>query len=243
MKTPIILVEDEPWMLTFLRVHLDFSGTMTVARVCRTAEDALRTLRGMTPTVVLLDTSLPDLPTYECVRRLRSQQHPVILLANEVRERDLFGGLRAGANGFLLKSAERAVFAEAVNRVLAGRPAFCPEALVVLAKTCVPPAFKAREGGVLKPADGELLELVAAGRTNAEIAAAMNKSVSGVKRHLERLFKRFNFHSRTEGAIFWQNLKAGSALAPASPRPGVVGEPSAPVPECSSDLAQPFGQS
>lgn len=166
-----------------------------------TAEEAIIGAYALLPDVVVIDLVMPVMGGVEAIRRLRTAHPEMGLLAlSSYTESDrIREAVAAGANGYLVKSVDSEGLARAVRSVAAGEGAFSAEVTRILAA----PA----DGGDavlrrLTPREGEIAGLVAEGRTNAEIAAALGVSVFTIKNHVSNILMKLHVHSRTEAAAY-----------------------------------------
>jgi NarL family two-component system response regulator LiaR len=152
-----------------------------------------------TPDVVVVDLVMPGLGGLGAIRRIRDS-HPTmgILALSSFYERDrVRDALDAGADGYLVKSVDAESLAHAVRSVARGQGAFSPEITRALASapTSVHPAI-----ATLTARELEIAELVAQGRTNAEIANQLGLSVFTVKNHVSNVLSKLHAQTRTEVA-------------------------------------------
>lgn len=160
------------------------------------------------PDVVLMDIRMPELDgiaaTAEITRALASPR--VLVLTTFQLDEYVFGALRAGASGFLLKDAGPRQIIDAVRQVAAGEAILSPAATRSLID-----AYAHRDGGdgaaarealvTLTPREREVADLVAEGASNAEIAAGLFMSETTVKSHVTRIFAKLDVDNRVKLAI------------------------------------------
>ena len=185
-------------------------GTVPGIAVIDEAEDgeaAADIVAAKNPQVVLMDLNMPRCDGVEATRRIRAS-HPqtqVVVLTTYSDDESIIGALQAGALGYLTKDATRAEIGRAVLAAAAGQAVLDPEVQqrLLLAAARAPAAQPA--GGADDPADtdltpreSEVLRLIAAGKSNREIARALFVSEATVKTHVNRIFAKTGSRDRTQ---------------------------------------------
>ncbi len=172
---------------------------LTAVHQAGSGEEVLALYPTLRPDGVLLDVRMPGLDGVEVVLRLRAE-HPdarVLLLSGEAREEDRVRGLKAGAVGFLPKDVDAAGLCQAVARVLAGE-----DLLTKAQRRAVQASEPVACGPALSPRELQVLEGMAAGRSNAEIGRTLWVSEDTVKVHAKKLFVKTGVHDRA-AAVAW----------------------------------------
>ena len=161
-------------------------------------EEGLEAATRLRPDVVVIDLIMPGIGGVEAIRRMRDADESIGLLAlSTFAHGDLIReAIDAGASGYLVKSVDTDGLAQAVRDVAAGRGSFSSDVTRVLAASD-------RVGGVVAEArftdrETEVAELMADGRSNAEIAEALTLSVFTVKNHVSSILMKLHAQSRTE---------------------------------------------
>ncbi|GLW32778.1 response regulator [Actinoplanes regularis] len=190
----ILLVDDHPVVRMGLRGMLDAEPDLTViGEASDGAEGAEIALRER-PDLVLMDLRMPGADGVEATGRILAGNLDikVMVLTTYESDRDILRAIEAGASGYLLKDASPAELADAVRAAARGETVLAPSVastLVRQVRSPAPPALSARETEVLK--------LVAAGLTNAEIGKRLFISEATVKTHLLRVFNKLDVADRT----------------------------------------------
>lgn len=158
-------------------------------------EEALALAATLEPDVVLMDLSMPKLDGFAATRRIKIGQPKVqiVVLTTFETEADITRAIDAGAIGYLLKDAPRSEIVRAVRAAASGRATLAPEAAArLMAKSKGP-----NEARSLTRRELDVLERVAKGATNAEIAKALRVSEATVKTHLLHVFEKLGVDDRT----------------------------------------------
>jgi DNA-binding NarL/FixJ family response regulator len=190
----ILLVDDHPVVRMGLRGMLDAEPDLTViGEASDGAEGAEIALRER-PDIVLMDLRMPGGDGVEATGRILAADRDikVMVLTTYESDRDILRAIEAGASGYLLKDASPAELADAVRAAARGETVLAPSVastLVRQVRSPAPPALSARETEVLK--------LVAAGLTNADIGKRLFISEATVKTHLLRVFNKLDVADRT----------------------------------------------
>jgi DNA-binding NarL/FixJ family response regulator len=221
----VLIADDQDMVRTGFRFFLDAQPDITVVAEARDGEEAVALARRERPDVCLLDIRMPKLDGLEATRLLAGPEvaDPVRVVVVTTFDLDeyVYGALRGGACGFLLKDSGPTLLAEAVRAAAAGDSLVSPSVTVRLLKHVTepaaagtrtrpaPPAPPAPSAPVQEPLterELDVVRLVALGRTNAEIAAELYVSLSTVKTHLSSVQLKLGARNRVEIAAWaWQN--------------------------------------
>ena len=200
MSIRIMMVDDHPVVRTGLRALLEADDDIEVVAEVGTGDQALRRLDELAatepgaPDLVLMDLNLGEgIDGIETTRTLRARHPGVQVLAVTTfdAEADIVGALEAGATGYVLKDSPTEALLAAVREAAAGRSVLSPEVQQRLVARMSDPA------GALSPREAEILEALATGATNREVAKALFISESTVKTHLVHLYDKLGVDSRT----------------------------------------------
>ena len=194
----IVIVDDHDLVREGLRSLLGQYDDIDVVGEAGTIETALETVERLKPDLLLLDLRLDGEDGAEVARRLRASGSRVRILVLSVHDtsRHLREALAAGADGYLLKSVSAAGLADGIRGAAAGQ--------TVIGQEFVPKLLEDASRGVplgtpeLTPREQQVLELVAEGLANREIADKLGISTRTAQKHLENLFKKVGVHDRTE---------------------------------------------
>ncbi|ANS64371.1 two-component system response regulator [Streptomyces lincolnensis] len=201
----IVLADDEHMVRTALRAILSAEPDLEVVGEAATGAQAVSAVRELAPDVALMDVRMPEVDGIRATEQiLATLDEPPRIIVVTTFENDsyVYDALRAGAAGFLLKRADADALVQAVRLVARSDTLLFPSAVRRLAAehACAypaPPAWVARLTG----REGEVLRLMAAGLTNAEIAGRMGVGPATVKSHVAAVLAKTGTRDRTQAVI------------------------------------------
>ncbi|PZG39000.1 DNA-binding response regulator [Spongiactinospora gelatinilytica] len=197
-----MVVDDHPMWRDGVARDLAEAGCEVVATAGE-GRQAVRVAAAARPDVVVLDLQLPDMTGVEVTRSLAAGDHParVLVLSASAEQTDVLEAVKAGASGYLVKSASREEFLDAVRRTAAGDAVFTPGlAGLVLGeyrRLAAQPADGAT-GPSLTPRETEVLRLVAKGLSYRQIAERLVLSHRTVQNHVQNTLSKLHLHNRVE---------------------------------------------
>jgi DNA-binding NarL/FixJ family response regulator len=200
----VVIADDQPLMRAGFRTVLEATGAIEVVAEAGDGEEAIAAARAHDPDVVLMDIRMPKLDGIEATRAL--PRHRVLILTTFGLDEYIVEALRAGASGFLLKDARPQELVGAVRAVAAGDAVLSAQVTRRLLDQVAHrlPAPVERDGGALAALTDrelEVLRLLAGGRSNAEIAAALVVSEATVKSHVSNLLGKLGLRDRVQAVI------------------------------------------
>jgi len=201
--TRVMVVDDHPMWREGVARELTDGGYQVVAAVGEGTQ-AVRVAAAARPDVVVLDLQLPDLSGVEVIRGLLEAYPPVriLVLSASGEQQDVLDAVKAGATGYLVKSAARAEFLDAVRRTAAGDAVFTPGlAGLVLGeyrRLAATPAPATAQPPRLTDRETEVLRLVAQGLSYKQIAERLTLSHRTVQNHVQNTLQKLQLHNRVE---------------------------------------------
>jgi DNA-binding NarL/FixJ family response regulator len=204
----VLLVDDQALFREALATLLDVRADVEVVGEAADGQEALRQAAALHPDVVLMDLRMPVLDGIAATRRLRVEQPDVrvIALTTFDDDEDVFAALRAGAVGYLLKDASSHRLVEAIGAAAHGESVLQPSvaAKVVARFAQLPDEPAARPQPLVVPLSErelDVVRLLADGRNNREIAAALFLAEGTVKNHVTNVLAKLGARDRTQAAL------------------------------------------
>jgi len=204
----VLIADDDALLRAGVRGVLDDDPGIEVVAEAADGRDALRRTRLHRPDVVLMDVRMPDLDGIAATRELLKAIPDVRVLVLTTFENDdyIFGALHAGASGFLLKRTKPEDLRVAVHTIAAGdsllSPSVTSRVIARMARQPAPSAAGEEQLAALTERERQVLELVAKGLSNAEIADALVIEESTVKTHTKRVLAKLGLRDRVQAVIF-----------------------------------------
>ena len=206
--TRVLIADDDDLMRAGLAELLTVDPGIEVAGQAATGREAVEQARRLTPDVVLMDVRMPDLDGIAATRELARAAPEVRVLILTTFEQDdyVFGALRAGASGFLLKRTRPEELLAAVHTIAAGdsllSPSVTRRVIDRMAQQPTPELADQARLDALTPREREVLERIARGLSNREIAAALAVEESTVRTHVKRILMKLDLRDRVQAVIF-----------------------------------------
>lgn len=199
----VFLLDDHEVVREGLRSLVDSAGDMAVVGEASNTREALDRIPLARPHVAVLDVRLPDGSGVEVCRQIRSD-HPEIsclMLTSFSDDEALFDAIMAGAAGYVLKEVRGMDLVGDIRRVAAGESLLDPVLTARVIERLRRPAAEPEDHG-LTPREDHILQLIAEGRTNRQIAEAMILSEKTVKNYVSNLLAKLGMNRRTEAAVY-----------------------------------------
>jgi DNA-binding NarL/FixJ family response regulator len=206
--TRVLIADDDDLMRAGLVELLAGEPEIEIVGQAATGREAVEQTRQLAPDVVLMDVRMPDLDGISATRELARAAPAVRVLILTTFEQDdyVFGALRAGASGFLLKRTRPEELIAAVHTIAAGDSLLSPSVtrLVIdrMAQQPTPELADQAKLDGLTPREREVLELIARGLSNREIAAALAVEASTIRTHVKRILMKLGLRDRIQAVIF-----------------------------------------
>jgi len=204
----VLLVDDDDLMRAGLRSVLSSDETIEVVGEAGDGRAAIEQAHELRPDVVLMDVRMPNLDGISATREVLAArpEAKVIILTTFEEDDYIFGALNAGASGFLLKRTSPEELIRALHTVASGdsllSPSVTRRVIERMAKEPAPDTSSSERLDELTPREREVLELVARGLSNTEIATALVIEESTVKTHVKRILMKLRLRDRVQAVIF-----------------------------------------
>ena len=209
--TRIAIVEDNKTIRESLTEFIQADPDCRCVCACATAEEALEAIPRHQPEIVLMDIQLPNLSGIECTARLKQLLPSVQIIMVTVYEdtERIFRALRAGACGYLLKRCTPEEVISAIREVRQGGAPMSREIARKVITSFQEPLATAAEVAELSPREREILELLAQGFPNKEIAHRLGVNDGTVRWHLRHVYEKLHVRSRTAAALKFRSTRKG----------------------------------
>lgn len=210
-KLRVLLVDDQPLFRRALATLIGAQFDMTVVGEGENGRDALDKVRALKPDLVVMDVNMPGATGVDGVNAIRSAgfKTPIVMLTVSEDDDDLFESIKAGANGYLLKNVRPEQLFEDLRGVMRGEapvaPAVATKLLEALRTGGIPTrgqAVQAPQDAVLTRRESEILQLVASGLSNKEIANELTITEGTVKNHVHNALEKLHLTNRVQAAAY-----------------------------------------
>jgi DNA-binding NarL/FixJ family response regulator len=196
----ILVVDDHPMWRDGVRADLEASGVAEVVGEASDGGEAIEIARDSMPEVVLMDLRLPTVSGVDATRAIvnESPHVKVLILSASAEEPDVLEAVKAGAAGYLLKSATSEELRDAIQRVREGEPVFTPSLAGLVLSEFRRLSNKDPEEPKLTERENEVLKLVAKGYTYREIGEKLFISTKTVQNHVQNILTKLQLSKRYE---------------------------------------------
>jgi DNA-binding NarL/FixJ family response regulator len=221
----VLIADDDDLMRAGLAELLSGDPPIELVGQASTGREAVERTRRLDPDVVLMDVRMPDLDGIEATHELTSAapRTRVLILTTFEQDDYIFGALRAGASGFLLKRTRPEELIAAVHTIGAGdsllSPSVTRRVIDRMAQQPTPDLADQTKLNELTPREREVLELVARGLSNREIARELIVEESTIRTHVKRILMKLGLRDRVQIVIFAYETGVNRPAAAADPAP------------------------
>jgi len=206
-KLRILLADDHILMRSGLRALLDRQANLEVVGETENGRETVALAASLKPDVVVMDVGMPILNGIEATQTIVTQNPTVavVILSMHADESYVMRALKAGARGYLLKDSAAADLIGAIQAISQGKSFFSPKVSRILAEDYV--RVLKQKGAVdtydlLTSREREILQLLAEGKTNKEVATALNISPYTVETHRSHILQKLNLHNSAELVLY-----------------------------------------
>ncbi|MDQ2087643.1 response regulator transcription factor [Herbivorax sp. ANBcel31] len=206
-KIGVVIADDHAMVRQGLKQILELENDIAVIAQASNGEEALSIARDKTPDVILMDINMPGMNGLQAIKEIKDEKissRVIVLTIHEDREY-LFKTLHMGAEGYVLKDADPNVLIEAIRSVNNGQSYIQANMTKELVKEFTRVTLNENRKGEennLTSREREVLELIAEGMINKEIATKLYISEKTVKNHVSNIFKKLKVSDRTQAAIY-----------------------------------------
>ena len=196
-KIKILVADDHPVVRKGLQMCLAKQERLKILGEAVDGEDAVQKTKELKPDVLLLDISMPKMNGLDVTAMLRKEvpDTRILILSVHSNKEYVFRVIQAGAHGYVSKEASPEELFQAIEAVYAGETYFSAEIAQVALNQLVTSGGKKEPFSQLTAREREVLVLIAEGKSNKEIASALNVGVRTIETHRERIMRRLNIHS------------------------------------------------
>ncbi len=196
----ILLADDHTVMRAGLRLLLERHEDFEVVGEAADGRQAVDIATELKPAVVVMDIAMPQLNGVEAARQImnRDPETAIVMLSMHSDESYVLRSLKAGARAYLLKDSAEADLVDAIQAIIEGKSFFSPGVRALLKEDYIHRLAKFGADDtyeLLTPREREVLQLVAEGRSNKEVAALLNLSLYTVETHRTHILQKLNLHS------------------------------------------------
>jgi DNA-binding NarL/FixJ family response regulator len=212
----VVVVDDQPLVRAGVSLLLRSAGDFDVVGEAGDGHEAVRVVERLRPDVVLMDVRMPRVDGIEATRRIldRLPATRVLVLTTFADDEAIYGALRAGALGYLVKDGSPEEVVDAVRRAAQGQPLLAPAVLTrIVGRALQAHARDEGERAAAAPPDAglsererQVLALVGAGLANAEIAERLHLGVTTVKTHVSAVMDKLRLRNRVQAAVVAHRL-------------------------------------
>ncbi len=213
-RTKVLVVDDHPLLRRGVMDVLGLQEQIMVVGEAGNGVEALEKARELSPEVIVMDLEMPTMNGLEATAAFQTEFPNIKILIFTVSEKqsDLFSTMRAGARGYILKNAAAAELLRAVSHIAEGGVIISPDMATKLLGE-LPMEAEAPDTApdleVLTQREAEVLQLVAKGASNKEIASALYISENTVKTHMRNIMDKLHLTNRTQAAAYGARAQQG----------------------------------
>lgn len=204
----VLIVEDHPIAADGLANYLATADDLQVMDICTRGEEVEDAVLQMQPNIILLDLELDGsqisgLEVAQIVRRC-APATKILVVSAYADEHHVFAAMRAGVNGYLLKTNGRVEMIDAIRTVVGGKQIFDDRVMTILNSFFSQVTVETETAVSLTDREWDVLSLIAQNKQNDEIAAALTIALGTVKTHVSNILRKLNLSNRQEAQVWYQ---------------------------------------
>lgn len=208
-RTKVLVVDDHTLVRRGISAVLSASDSLEIVGEAADGLEAIEKARELTPDVIVMDLNMPRCTGLEAIQALQTEmpQVKVLVLTISEMESDLFAAMKFGATGYLLKQVEPEDLVHAILYIAQGGVIVSPKMAAALMGEFKNPASEeavpaTNTEGAISPREEEVLQLVAKGFKNKEIADSLFISENTVKTHMQSIMEKLHLANRSQAAAY-----------------------------------------
>lgn len=211
-----LIIDSHPLFRAGLKQLLDESEDYDVVGETNNGEDGVKLAKSLNPDLILLDLNLPSINGIETISEIRNHniESKVVILTDSKTSENLVSAIRAGCDGYILKSSEPQELLHMIHRALQGHNPISPELSSILTNVLRQESNEGRCRGDLTNRELEVMKCLARGMSNRMIATEFGIVESTVKIHIRNILKKLKFRSRVEAAVWAVSNHIGTNFVP-----------------------------
>lgn len=200
----VLITDDHKVVRRGLRGFLELDPALEVVGEASNGLEAVELANNLAPDVVLMDLLMPVMDGIEATTQIRKETPDVevVALTSVLEDASVTGAIKAGAIGYLLKTTDADELCEAIKAAAAGQVQLAPEAALRLMREVRTPESPEALTEQLTEREVEVLELIARGKANKQIARELFVAISTIKTHVNNLYRKLDVTSRTQAALY-----------------------------------------
>lgn len=204
MPIRVVIIDDHPIVRAGMRLVLNETPEIQIVGEGINGAEALRLTNELTPDVLVLDVNLPDINGLEVTRRLRASKNttPVLILTIHNDSQMIFGLLKAGATGYVLKDDTLETLAPAIQAVSHGETWLSSRITEHVVQRALGEEKRTGPGPGLTPRELEVICLLAFGLDNEDIAQKLTLTMRTVQNHVSTIYSKLGVNSRAEAILY-----------------------------------------
>ena len=210
-KIRILIVDDHAVVRKGIRALLATEDDLEVIGEAENGEEAVALYSELNPDLLLLDLIMPKVNGIEVIKKIKSDQHDakILVLTSFAADDQVFPAIKAGALGYLLKDTEPEDLINAIRQVYRGESSLSPTVARKVLEEVFHPAEKPLSPDPLTRREIDVLQVLAKGKSNRDIANELSISETTVRTHVSNILGKLHLASRTEAALY--AIKEGMA--------------------------------